>query len=171
MYPTIYIPAGDTWTLPNTEFSPLVISNPDEENSGCWKQTFAETILLKHCEESYKESVVCLETKKPSAPAPKQKTVPRDDDYQPELYISKKSKKSQQLENRNVVPNIIRLVLSFIQKKGKSCSIVEKLLKRSGVEKGWNIKRFYLYQSMIRGKMNNYVNEETLKNLVKSHPE
>lgn len=31
------------------------------------------------------------------------------------------------------------------------------------MEKGWNIKRFYLYQSMIRSKMNNYVNKETLK--------
>ena len=152
------MPAGEAWVLPNTEFSPLVVSHSDEENSGCWKQTFTETILLKHCEESLKDSVACLETKKPSVLPAKQKVVPRDDDYQPELYISKKSKKSQQLENRNVVPNIIRLILSFIQKKGKSCGIVERLLKRSGVEKGWNIKRFYLYQSMIRGKMNNYVN-------------
>jgi hypothetical protein len=69
------------------------------------------------------------------------------------------------------VPNIVRLILSFIQKKGKSSIIVEKLLKKQNIQKGWNTKRFYLYQSMIRGKMNNYVNEETLKELVKMHPE
>jgi hypothetical protein len=33
-------------------------------------------------------------------------------------------KKSRQMENRNVVPNIIRLILSYIQKKEKSLKLV-----------------------------------------------
>lgn len=89
----------------------------------------------------------------------KEKKTSKDEDYHPEAIISKKSKKSQQLENRNVVPNIIRLILSFIQKKGKSSKIVERLFAKSMNDKGWTIKRFYLFQSMKRSKMNNYVNE------------
>jgi hypothetical protein len=75
------------------------------------------------------------------------------------------------LENRNVVPNIIRLILSFIQKKGKSCKIVDKILAKSSIEEGWSAKRFYLFQSLVRGKMNNYVNEDTLRQLIRPHPE
>lgn len=101
----------------------------------------------------------------------KEKKSSKDEDYHPEIFVAKKSKKSQQLQNRNVVPNIIRLILSFIQKKGKSSKIVQKLFEKQATEKGWSIKRFYLYQNMIRGKMNNYVNEETLKELVRRHPE
>lgn len=58
-----------------------------------------------------------------------------------------------------MVPNIVRLILSFIQKKGKSSKIVERLFAKSMNDHGWTIKRFYLFQSMKRSKMNNYVNE------------
>ena len=34
-----------------------------------------------------------------------------------------------------------------------------------------SLKRFYLYQSIVKTKLNNYVNEETLKKLVRLHPE
>jgi hypothetical protein len=70
-----------------------------------------------------------------------------------------------------VVPNIIRLILSFIQKRGKSSRIVDRIIDRSSIGPGWSAGRFYLYQAMIRGKMDNYVNGETLGQLAKTHPE
>ena len=74
-------------------------------------------------------------------------------------------KKSKQLENRNVVPNIIRLVLSFVQKRGKSLKLVEDLISRSGCQPA-SAKRFFLLHKLVKGKMNNYVNEDTLKQLL-----
>lgn len=47
-----------------------------------------------------------------------------DEDYNPQFEVTKKNKKSKQLENRNVVPNIVRLVLSYVQKPGKSSKLV-----------------------------------------------
>jgi len=71
----------------------------------------------------------------------------------------KDKKKAIQLENRNVVPNIIRLILSFIQKKGKSMSLVEKLLRLYNPDPlNYTLSRFYLFQKAIKEKMNNYVN-------------
>lgn len=72
-----------------------------------------------------------------------------------------------------MIPNIIRLILSFIQKRGKSVKIVERILvrARSSIPSSWSTKRFYLYQAMIRGKMDNYVNGETLRQLVRVHPD
>lgn len=38
-------------------------------------------------------------------------------------------------------------------------------------EQGWNPKRYYHYQSMLKNRLNNYVKEDTLGELVKVHPE
>ena len=83
-----------------------------------------------------------------------------DDDYKPALGGNKKIKKSKQMENRNIVPNIIRLILSYTLKKEKSLKTVEILLKKySNGTSSICSKRFYLFQKMVRGKINNYVNE------------
>ena len=55
-----------------------------------------------------------------------------DDEYDPHQETSRNQKKSKQLENRNIVPNIVRLVLSFVQKPGKSSKLVEGLLQKDG---------------------------------------
>ena len=71
-----------------------------------------------------------------------------------------------------MIPNIIRLILSFIQKRGKSFRMVERILAgTSSIPSSWSAKRFYLYQAMIRSKMDNYVNGETLHQLVRVHPD
>lgn len=76
------------------------------------------------------------------------------------------------MENRNVVPNIIRLILSYIQKKEKSLRVVEKLLANlSASAPGATSQRYYLFQKLIRSKMNNYVNEDTLSELCKLRPD
>ena len=80
----------------------------------------------------------------------------------------KEKKKSSQLENRNVIPNMIRLILSFVQKKGKSLALVDKLLKLHNPDPDhFNTHRFYLFQKAIKDKMNNYVNLETLREYCK----
>lgn len=94
----------------------------------------------------------------------------KDDDYSPENEGSKRTKKSKQLENRNVVPNIVRLVLSFVQKKGKSEKIVETLLKKMECPEA-SLKRFFLYHKLVKNSLDNYVNEETLSQLVSLHPD
>ncbi len=77
------------------------------------------------------------------------------------------------MENRNVVPNIVRLILSYIQKKEKSQRVVEALLKRynAGGSSSIGLKRYYLFQKLVRSKMNNYVNEDTLRELYRMRPE
>jgi len=83
-----------------------------------------------------------------------------DDDYRPASGANKKAKKSKQMENRNIIPNIIRLILSYTLKKEKSLKTVELLLKKfSNGTSSICSKRFYLFQKMVRGKINNYVNE------------
>lgn len=71
-----------------------------------------------------------------------------------------------------MVPNIIRLILSYIQKKEKSQKLVELLMGKLKQD-GGNIgsKRYYLFQKLVRGNINNYVNEDTLKELYKMRPE
>jgi len=77
----------------------------------------------------------------------------------------------KQIENRNIIPNVIRLIISFIQKKGKSECIVKKLMEKWGCPETYTIKRFYMYQNMVKTLLNSYVNEETLRFLVQVHPD
>lgn len=48
------------------------------------------------------------------------------------MIETKKSRKTPQNANRNVVPNIIHQVISFIQKKSKSENLVNKLILNLG---------------------------------------
>ena len=58
-----------------------------------------------------------------------------------------------------MVPNIVRLILSYIQKKEKSQKLVELLLRKMRTDGGSiGAKRYYLFQKLVRGKINNYVN-------------
>jgi len=45
-----------------------------------------------------------------------------DEEYTPGSNQQKKTKKNQQNENRNIMPNIVNQILSYIQKKNKSTS-------------------------------------------------
>jgi|LakMenE18May11ns_1017448.scaffolds.fasta_scaffold9574627_1 hypothetical protein len=45
----------------------------------------------------------------------------------------KKGRRTPQNANRNVVPNIMHQVVSFIQKKNKSENLVKKLIQNLGV--------------------------------------
>ena len=67
---------------------------------------------------------------KPIKQKNKDKTEIEDEDYRPEASGNKKKSTMKQIENRNIIPNVIRLIISFIQKKGKSERIVKNLLEK-----------------------------------------
>ena len=92
-----------------------------------------------------------------------------DEDYRPDASGNKKKSSMKQIENRNIIPNVIRLIISFIQKKGKSERIVKNLLEKWESPSVCSLKRFYLYQNMVKNKLNSYVNEETIRLLVQPH--
>jgi len=52
----------------------------------------------------------------------------------------------------------VNQILSYIHKKNKSGFITEKIFERINNEQIWNVKRFYLYQSMLKNKISHYVN-------------
>ena len=49
-----------------------------------------------------------------------------------------------------------------MQKKNKSGKVVEKLISRLGLAETCSVKRFYLYQLLIKDKLNYYVNADSL---------
>lgn len=57
---------------------------------------------------------------------------------------------------------------TFVQKKSRSGTLVLKLLKQFD-EKTGKVERFYLYQTLIKQKNNNYINEEALNNYCMLH--
>ena len=133
-----------------TIFSPTVIQTPTLQ------QLFPS---LPELENPQNQSFSSVQRKKTS-----------DEDYSPKFEVQKNSKKSKQLENRNVVPNIVRLILSFVQKPGKSSKLVDRLLKHEHCSTS-TPKRYFLFQKLVKGKMDNYVNEETLGEIVRIRPE
>jgi hypothetical protein len=90
-----------------------------------------------------------------------------DKEYKP--YRSEKKegrKKIHENENRNIVPNEVSQIMSFLQKKSKSGPVLERIwAKNNPVEKSFSIKRFYLYQSLLKEKVGHYSNEASLKHL------
>lgn len=69
-------------------------------------------------------------------------------------------------ENRNVMPNLVHQIFSFLFKPKKSLPIVRTLFEGSTLE-GVSVDRFYLYQALIKESMNHYVNHTSLSILQK----
>ena len=74
----------------------------------------------------------------------------------------KKGRRTPQNANRNVVPNIMHQVISYLQKKSKSEKMVKRVMKKLGVEEICTIRRFYLYQVLIKDKLNHYINGDSI---------
>lgn len=51
-----------------------------------------------------------------------------DEEFKPYAAVEKRKRKNPQNLNRNVAPNIIHQIFSFLQKKSKSQTLVERLL-------------------------------------------
>lgn len=85
-----------------------------------------------------------------------------EEEFRPYTQDSKKNRRSPQNANRNVVPNIMHQVISFLQKKSKSEKVLLRVIQRLGVGHICSPKRFYLYQVLIKDKLNHYLNGESL---------
>lgn len=60
-------------------------------------------------------------------------------------------------------------MISYLQKKGKSAKMVEKLILKLQVPANYSSKRFYYYQLLLKDKWNHYVNPESLLMFKKIH--
>lgn len=68
---------------------------------------------------------------------------------------------------RNILPNIVHQLVIFVQKKSKSKTIVERILKSYGKQDKRYVEKFYLYQRFIKEKTSHYLNEDILKEYTK----
>ena len=75
--------------------------------------------------------------------------------------LSKKKTCVAQSANRNVIPNIMHQLIAFVFKKNRSGGMVNKLLLKEDIE-GTSSKRFYGYLSLMKQKINNYINSDFL---------
>jgi hypothetical protein len=66
-------------------------------------------------------------------------------------------------ENRNIIPNEINQIFSFIQKCNKSGYLLDRLLLRLPHAPQFSAKRYYLYQRLLRNKLSHYTNENSLR--------
>lgn len=64
----------------------------------------------------------------------KSKLRKEEEDFKPNTPEPKKSRRTPQNANRNVIPNIMHQVISFLQKKNKSEKIVERLIIKLGLQ-------------------------------------
>jgi hypothetical protein len=88
-----------------------------------------------------------------------------DREYNPLRHEKRAARRrAHENENRNVVPNEINQIISFIQKPSKSGRLVERLLAKFPAEgEGYSLRRFYLYQALLREKVGHYTNERSLR--------
>lgn len=71
-------------------------------------------------------------------------------------------------ENRNIVPNLVNQMMSFLLKRGKSEKLVGRLLRKFGGE-GWSVSRFYQYMRKIKESVTHYLNETILPYFMQIH--
>jgi hypothetical protein len=73
-----------------------------------------------------------------------------EDDYKPQKEFKKKPEKINQNENRNILPNFINQTLSFIQKRNKSGTLVEKIFSKVCPNEEWTPSRYYVYMKRLK---------------------
>lgn len=62
-----------------------------------------------------------------------------------------------------MIPNTVHHLLVFIQKKIKSGYLAERLMRETNKNTNYSLTRFYNFHKMLRTKINNYVNEDSIK--------
>jgi len=83
---------------------------------------------------------------------PKHKFDKNDLSYQGELKT---------VRNRNILPNIINLIVSYIRRINKSKKIVKKILHKYK-DNRYNLKRFYAYQIYLKSAISGYTSKNIL---------
>ena len=79
-------------------------------------------------------------------------------DYTP--HEGKGLKTRRQNERRNVMSNLIRQIVNFLNKESKSGVLVRRLLKTLG-KPGFSSKKFYSFQKIICREVSRYINLNT----------
>lgn len=62
-----------------------------------------------------------------------------------------------------MIPNEINQVFSFVQKISKSGYLTSKLFEKYDHPEEFTIRRFYLYQSLLKNRLGHYSNEKSLR--------
>ena len=81
----------------------------------------------------------------------------------------KKSKKGCQNKNRNIIPNIIQQIFSFLSKPTKSKPICQRIFDHLPKPESneVSIQRYYYFIKQVKERLNHYVNEKSLVALCK----
>lgn len=85
--------------------------------------------------------------------------------------IGKKRKSNSKLnfdiewknENRNIIPNIMNQMLSFVEKKHKSEWLIVRLFEKYSHSENWTIAKYYCYMKRMKSSMGHYINENELQ--------
>jgi hypothetical protein len=72
-------------------------------------------------------------------------------------------------ENRNIVPNILNQVLSFLLKPSKSGALLRRILARTAHPGECSSGRFYQYSRKIRESITHFVNEAIFLRFLEIH--
>ena len=90
-----------------------------------------------------------------------------DDDYRPMRRKEGQKKKAlQQRDSRNNIPNSVHHLLVYIQREFKSGRVVQRIFDHSCPDPEFTPARFYLFQKLLKSRINNYVNEGTLRRVL-----
>ena len=69
------------------------------------------------------------------------------------------------VKNRNILPNIINLIVSYISRINKSKKIVKKILHKYRDDR-YSLKRFYAYQIYLKSAISGYTSKNILHLIV-----
>ena len=72
-------------------------------------------------------------------------------------------------QNRNIVPNLINQMISYLLKKIKSQKLVKKIFSTLPHDPSWTQKKFYLYMKKIKESITHYVNENVILKFLEIH--
>ena len=112
---------------------------------------------------SLEEKVAKVATIEPSKVQVKQSAGPICKDVKLNFRIEWKN------ENRNIVPNLINQMVSFIMKKIKSHKLVKKMFDVLPHDPKWTEKKFYFYMKKIKESITHYVNENVILKFMEIH--
>ncbi len=63
---------------------------------------------------------------------------------------------------RNIVPNLIYQIFSYLEKPQKSGSALSRIIDQEKLDPE-TLKNFYIYQKLLKAKANKYISEKSLK--------
>lgn len=73
--------------------------------------------------------------------------------------------------NRNILPNMTNVVLSYVRRINKSGHRVKRAMEELTGEEGFGnpemLKKFYAYQNYIKNNVNDYIIRDAIKVVMK----